>query len=547
MSINGKADILIEGGKIFCGKGLPEDKEFIAVADGKIVAVGKGQDEAARFKGPETKVIALGENELVIPGLHDNHIHLMQAGMLDKYADLFHAMSREEVAQIVSDFASTIPQEKWVIGFGWCRLSWEDTSHPTKETLDRVLPDRPVFLLDYELHGAWVNSKALELCGIDADTPDPPFGEIARDEKGQSTGYLYETALCLVGEYAFDFSDEMVEDLITRYMDNAVRKGITSVSDMTPYLGLNLAYENTYYRMDREGGLKIRVNAARNLFEDIDKVLEVKAKAESSGTGMYRVPYVKQFIDGVIANHTALLAEPYNDMPDSRGGSLLDLDQLNAAVEIAHENDISVRLHACGDGAVHAALDAYENAMKKYGKTKARHQIEHIEVILPEDIGRFGQLGVIASVQPEHIISVLPSFADNCYPQLLGPERDKYTWAFRSLLDAGAVLAAGSDAPVVEGDPFFGMYCGLTRIYPDGTPEGGWNPQEIIDIRELIHAYTWGAAYAERREDELGTLEEGKLADITVVDRDLLTSSPEQVKEAQVLYTIVNGKVVYEK
>ena len=156
----------------------------------------------------------------------------------------------------------------------------------------------------------------------------------------------------------------MVEDLITRYMDNAVRKGITSVSDMTPYLGLNLAYENTYYRMDREGGLKIRVNAARNLFEDIDKVLEVKAKAESSGTGMYRVPYVKQFIDGVIANHTALLAEPYNDMPDSRGGSLLDLDQLNAAVEIAHENDISVRLHACGDGAVHAALDAYENAMK---------------------------------------------------------------------------------------------------------------------------------------------------------------------------------------
>lgn len=312
---SGKADLLIEGGKIFCGKGMAEDNDFIAVADGKIIAVGKGRSEADGFRGPETRVISLGEDELVIPGLHDNHIHLMQAGMLDKYADLFHAMSREEVAQIVSDFAATIPDEKWVIGFGWCRLSWEDTSHPTRETLDRVLPDRPVFLLDYELHGAWVNSKALEICGINADTPDPPFGEIARDEKGQPTGYLYETALCLVGEYAFDFSDEMVEDLITRYMDNAVKRGITSVSDMTPYLGLNLAYENTYYRMDREGRLKIRVNAARNLFEDIDKVLEVKEKAESSGTGMYRVPYVKQFIDGVIANHTALLAEPYCDMP----------------------------------------------------------------------------------------------------------------------------------------------------------------------------------------------------------------------------------------
>ena len=545
MSFEGKADILIKGGTVFCGKGLPEDCEFVAVKGNRIAAVGKGAEAAEKLTGPETKVIELKDGQMVIPGLHDNHVHLMQAGMLDKYADLYHAGSPKEAADIMKDFAETIPDEEWIIGIGWCRLGWENTDHPTKDVLDAVIPDRPVFLLDYELHGAWVNSKALEVCGIGADTPDPPFGEIARDEKGEPSGYLYETALCLVGKFAFDFSDEIAENLITRYMDKAIKWGITSVSDMTPYFTLNLAYEDTYYRMDREGKLKLRVNAARNLFEDIDDVLAIKKKAESSGTGMYRVPYMKQFIDGVIANHTALLAEPYLDTPGSCGGSLLDLGELDRAVEIAHRNEISVRLHACGDGAVNTALNTYDNAIGKYGKTKARHQIEHIEVILPNDIARFAKLGVIASIQPEHIISVLPSFADNCYPQLLGPERDRYTWVFKSLLDAGAVLAAGSDVPVVEGDPFFGMYCGLTRIYPDGTPEGGWNPQEIIDIRELIHAYTWGAAYGEMREDELGTLEEGKLADIVILDTDLLSADPDTVRNTKVLYTIVDGKVVY--
>lgn len=539
-------DLLIKGGTIFCGKNLPEDYDIVAIKDNRIANLGYAGEEKA-WIGKNTEIISLRKENLVIPGLHDHHIHLVQAGMLDKYIDLSGASSQEEAAAMTAEFAEKISEEVWIIGFGWSRLGWKDKALPVKESLDRLIPDRPVFLLDSELHGAWVNSRALEMCGINETTGAPMFGEIAKNSKGEPSGYLYETALSLVGKYAFDFSDSMAENLICRYMNNAVKFGITSVSDMTPYLGLDLAYEETYYQMDREGKLKIRINAARNLFEDIETVLSIGKKAECSGSGMYRVPYMKQFLDGVLANHTAMLLKPYCDKPEFCGGALLDLKELNKAVKRAHENGISVRLHACGDGAVHAALDAYEAATKECGKSKARHQIEHIECIDPFDIERFAELGVVASVQPEHIISGMPGFEDNCYPELLGAERDAWTWPFRTMLDQGAILAAGSDAPVVEGNPFYGMYCGMERIHPDGTPAGGWNPKEKLDIIELLHAYTWGAAYAEGREKELGTIETGKLADITIADRNLLNSKAQEVKDTEVLYTIVDGKVVYRK
>lgn len=540
------ADFVLQGATIFCGKGFKKDYDFIAIKENKLIKIGQmGQEQD--YIGKETRVIQFDKKQLIIPGLHDNHIHLIQAGMLDKYVNLTEASSQEEAAKMVSNFAKTIPEEEWIMGFGWSRMSWENKKLPSKDSLDQFISDRPVFLLDSELHGAWVNTKAFERCGITANTEDPPFGTIERDENGEATGYLYETALCLVGKYAFNFSDELVEELIMRYMKKAVRWGITSVSDMTPYLGLNLAYENTYFDMDKKGLLDIRINAARNLFEDMDSVLSIQQQAAKSGTGMYRVPYMKQFLDGVITNYTALMLEPYCNRPNEKGGALLDLQILDKAVEEAHKNSISVRLHACGDGAVRVALDSYEKALKKYGDTKARHQIEHIESIHPSDLPRLEELGVIASVQPEHIVSGVPTYEDNCYPQLLGPDRVRYTWAFKSLIDEGAVLAYGSDAPVVEGDPFYGMYCGLERIHPDGSPKGGWNPEEKITIEDLIHGYTYGAAYAEGREGELGTLEEGKLADITVIDRNLFISSSQEIKDAKAILTIVDGRIVYEE
>ncbi|MEG1584537.1 MAG: amidohydrolase family protein, partial [Anaerovorax sp.] len=515
------------------------------VKSNKIVGLGKiGQED--EYITPKTKVVLLNKNQMVMPGIHDNHIHLIQAGMLEKYADLYGSVSQEEAADRVVKFAEKNPHENWMVGFGWARMSWTDHSLPKAKTLDLLFPDRPVLLLDSELHGAWANGKAFELCGIDKHTHDPQFGMIARDEEGNPEGYLYETALSLVAKHAFEFEEDTLEGLINLYTRRANQYGITSTSDMTPYLGINLAYEKIYYKMSREEKLTVRIHAARDLFEDIHVYLSVKEEAEKNDKGFYRVCYTKQFLDGVITNYTALMLESYWDKQGDCGGALLDIGKLNEGVERAHKNGISVRLHACGDGAVRVALDAFENAIKKYGQTKARHQIEHIEVIAQEDLKRFQKLGVIASVQPEHIVSGIDTFDNNCYPEVLGPDRERYTWAFRSLLQAGAVLACGSDAPVVEGNPFMGMYCGLTRLHPDGTPKGGWNPEEKLSIEELLQGYTFGAAYAEGREEELGTLEIGKLADIAVLDRNLLTATPDEVRDTRVLLTMVDGKIVYD-
>ncbi len=328
-------------------------------------------------------------------------------------------------------------------------------------------------------------------------------------------------------------------------MEKALRYGITSITDMTPYLGIDLSYMSAYLKMAKENKLKIRINAALDLFSDIKDVTAKRAKAEAEGKGFYRIPFLKQFVDGVPGNHTAMMLEDYSDRPGEKGGALLDLDKLNDAIEAAHLHGMSVRLHACGDAAVRAALDGYENAIIRHGRGTSRHQVEHIEVIDPADIERFAKAGIMASVQPEHVVSGMPSFSDNNYPDILGPERTKYTWVFRQLLDSGAVLAGGSDCPVVEGSPFAGIYSGLERLHDDGTPEGGWNPQEKLTIEELLEIYTYGAAYGEGLENQLGTLGEGMLADIIVLDRNLLDVPSDQIKDTKVLMTIVNGDVKY--
>lgn len=540
---NKKADLIIKGGTFFTGTGN-DDVDFIAVKDNQIMGLGS-QEEESRYWGDNTRVLEYSKESLIMPGLHDNHIHLMQAGMLVKFLNVFGIPSEEETAKVTADYAAAHPEDKWIIGFGWCRFSWQGHKFPTKDSLDAVIPDRPVLLLDSECHGAWINSAALKAAGIDRNTPNPPYGKIEKDETGEPTGYLYETALSLAAKYAFDFDDAVVEELINTYADYALSYGITSISDMTPYLGLDLSFEKVYLKLEKEKKLKIRINAARDLFEGIDKILELRGQEAPKGA-MYRNPYFKQFMDGVIGNNTAMLLEDYCDMPGFKGDPLLDPNALNEAVEKAHNAGISVRLHACGDGALKVALDAYENAIMKNPGAECRHQIEHIELIAPEDIERMARLGVIGSVQPEHIVSGIPTFEGNTYPAQLGQERCRYTWPFRSLLNAGVVLAGGSDAPVVEGNPFVGIRVGMERVHDDGKPEGGWNPDEKLTAEELLKMYTWGAAYAEGREDELGTLERGKLADITVLDRNILAVPSAELDETRVLLTVVDGRVMYD-
>lgn len=541
-----KADMILKGATFFYGRKdagyRVKDINFVAVKGGRIVGIGK-EGEDADFTGPDTKVYEFTKDRLIMPGIHDNHVHLLQAGMLSKYADLYSARTEEEAVAMAKEYADAHPDDKWIIGIGWSKYAFKGL--PNKKSIDAVISDRPVMLMDDELHSAWVNTAALEIAGITNETPDPDYGEIQRDENGEATGFLYETALSIAARIAFDFTDEQVEELVSTYMEKALRYGITSITDMTPYLGIDLSYMNAYLKMAKEDKLKIRINAALDLFADIKDVTAKRAKAEAEGNGFYRIPFLKQFVDGVPGNHTAMMLDDYSDRPGEKGGALLDLDRLNDAIEAAHLHGMSVRLHACGDAAVRAALDGYENAIIRHGRGTSRHQVEHIEVIDPADIERFAKAGIMASVQPEHVVSGMPSFADNNYPEILGPERTKYTWVFRQLLDTGAVLAGGSDCPVVEGSPFAGIYSGLERLHDDGTPEGGWNPQEKLTIEELLEIYTYGAAYGEGLENQLGTLGEGMIADIVVLDRNLLDVPSDQIKDTKVLMTIVNGDVKY--
>lgn len=540
-----RADIILEGGTFYRGNGLDNNVDFIAVKDNKILALGK-KAEMADYVGDDTKVISYTKDNLIMAGLHDNHVHLIQAGILEKYLELYTCTSKEDVAKQMAKFAETIPDEKWVMGVGFRRMSWEDTSMPDYRTLDAEIPDRPVFLLDEELHMAWLNSKGLEECGITRETKANDGGIICRDENGEPTGVLLENAVALAAKFAFDFDDKTAKELVCDYMEKAVKLGITSVSDMTPYLALDLSFPDVYFNMVKNNELKIRINVARNLFEDINVFNQQRERAEKEGQGMYRVSFMKQFIDGTPANYTGMLLEGYSDAPDEKGAPTLDLKKMAEAIRIATENNISVRLHSCGDGSCRAALDAYEAAMKEFPETKSRHMVEHLELVDPADIPRFGELGVIPSIQPEHLASGMMKWSENCYPEKLGPVREKFTWPFKQLKEGGAVLAGGTDCPVVEGNLFWGMYVGNTRKYYDGLPDGGWNPQENLSMPEMIDVFTSGAAFAESREDELGTLEVGKLADITVVDRNLLEMEDNTaVRDTEVLLTMVDGKIVY--
>lgn len=542
-----KANIILEGSNFYCGRNLDNDIDFLAIKDNKILAVGK-KEEMQTYIDANTEVLSFSDEHLIISGLHDNHVHLLQAGILEKYVQLYSSTSKEEAARMVAEFAKTIPDEKWVMGVGFRRMSWKDSSYPTADVLDVLIPDRPVLLMDEELHAVWLNSKALEVCGINKDTQTPEGGIIVRDASGNPKGYLLENAVVLATSYAFDFENSMVKELVSGYINRAVRLGITSVSDMTPYLSLDLSFPEAYFQMVNNNQLKIRINAALNLFEDIEKFCEIRKRAEIEGKGFYRVPYMKQFLDGTPANYTGFLLDDYSDNPGEKGCSTIDIDKMEKAIENATKHDISVRLHSCGDGSCRAGLDAYEKALSKYDKSKSRHMIEHLELVNSDDIPRFGQLGVIASVQPEHLAAGTMKWDENCYPERLGSERCKYTWPFKQLKESGAVLAGGSDCPVVEGNPFWGIYVGNTRKYYDGLPVGGWNPQENLSIEDLLDMYTIGAAYAEGRENELGTIEEGKLADITVIDRNLLEMSGDTaIREAKALLTIVNGKIVYQR
>lgn len=536
------ADMIIKGNAIFDSVSDKPFAGFVAVKGNRIAAVGKEMDSISQYAGDDTKIIDAGDR-LVMPGFHDSHTHLILAGMYKTYPNLGSARSEEEAAVMLKEYYDSQPGDGWVYGFNWYHVFWDKKELPRKETLDRYFPDRPVFLINAEAHGAWVNSLALEIAGVTADTPDPFGGEIARDENGEPTGFLYESAIKYVAAHALIFTEEQEKTFLRKYMADAVELGITGVVDVQPYFGKDLGSLDVYTGMESDGELTVRITAAANLLGDLDEALE---NSKKYCTEKVRAHMLKQFVDGVITTHTALLLEDYTDAPGNRGTQLSELEKIDAAVQEGHKRGLWIKIHAIGDRAIRFTIDSYEKAIKTYGANGCRHAIEHVEMVTDSDIERFGQLGLIPSVQPEHI-GLMPTWEGEEYRVNIGEERAGRTWPFRSLLESAGVLAIGSDCPVVDNNPFYAIHRGVTRLHDDGLPEGGWNPTQKLTVADILRGYTLGSAYGIGREDELGTLEEGKFADIAVIDRNLFETEPKDIRGAHVDMTIMDGKVIFER
>lgn len=539
--MSGTADIILKGKHIFKGKHCDPLAGFVAIKGNRILAVESEEFRLDNYIGENTRVIDCGDG-LILPGFHDCHVHIMEGGIYNKGVDLTGCASEEEAAKRVAEYAEEHPEKEWILGCGWYQIYWDNKELPTKESLDRYVSDRPVFLENEDGHGAWVNSCALERCGITKETPDPESGKIFRDEEGNATGYLDELAMLLCGVDAFNLSEEYENQLLDDFGAKAVSYGVTSANDMRPFFEIDLGHLDRYEEAVRSDRLPIRINFASNLFADVENAKQLRERYQG---GKLHYIGMKQFIDGVAISYTSFMKKPYDDKKNSRGSSLVKKDKLFQTVKKAHQEKIPVHLHVTGDEAICMSLDAIEAAIQEYGDFHITHSLEHLDLIDPEDIPRLQKLHVLASMQPEHMMPT-ECFADNPYPVRFGERRSRYAWAIGSIMRSGAEVAFGTDYPVAEIDPLQGIARAVGRLSDDHNPEKGWNPEERITVEEALDAYTRGSAVMAGREQELGTLEKGKLADIAVINTDLLQCSVDEIREAKVVMTICDGEIVYE-
>lgn len=540
-----KADLILKSSSIFTGKGQPISGA-VAAAGNKIVYVGPA-DKAAELAGPDTRVLELGD-KLVMPGFHDAHLHIhMSALMFSKYMFMMlENSSEEDCIERMRPFVATRPKGAWVVTCGWYLPFWgEGAKLPTRASLDAAYPEWPVCMSSGDGHTAWLNSRALQELGITDDTPDPAGGEFVRDENGHLTGVAKEMAGTKVyAEVLNGFTEAEVKDAYDSLFAQFREYGITSVCDLgaTSLPGADLLHPELLEEFLAAGKLTFRAHLFPTMTKDMERPKMMRER--------YTDPKlcwrgVKQFLDGVSSTHTAYLSEPYTNayFPGDRGQLTVAEADMDELVYLANKNGMSMRIHTIGDGAIHAGLNAYEKAQKALGKDPAvQNMLEHLENIQQSDIQRLAELNVIASMQPAHsMIDPAGIEAD------LGLERTKLMWAFRDMLDAGVRLAFGTDVPTAALNPIENVSYAVTRKNTEGQPEGGWEYHQHTSLAEALEAYTYGAACVVRRQDEMGSLSEGMLADIAVLDRDLFSAPQDAIKDAQVELTILDGEIVYQR
>ncbi len=510
--------------------------EALAVVGNRIAALGSTKDIRA-LAGPKTRVVDAAK-KTVFPGFNDAHVHYLMGGFSLANVDLRDAQSTEEMARRLGEYAKKLPKGRWILGGDWDHEKWPGAPLPTKEMIDAATPDHPVWVNRLDGHMALANSLALKLAGVTKETKDPPGGVIVRDpQTGDPTGILKDGAESLVERVVPDKTFEEKHIAAMAATEHAAQVGVTSVTDMSADGDVGL-----YQYMLERGELKNRIYAIRSIVSW--ETLAKTGVRNAFGSDMLRIGGLKGFADGSLGSSTALFFEPYRDTPKTRGllfDQMLPEGIMLQRVEGADQAGLQVMIHAIGDEANMRILDIYRQTAEKNGPRDRRFRIEHAQHLRASEIPRFGKQKVIASMQPYHA-------ADDgrwC-DKRIGPERSKGTYAFRSLLASGAVLAFGSDWTVAPLNPLEGIKAAVTRQTLDGKHPDGWIPEQKLTLDEAVRAFTVGSAYAEFAEKVKGTLAPGKLADLIVLDRDIYQVSPSDIDKARVVLTMMDGRVVYE-
>ena len=510
--------------------GLVEFDVLVFDDDGRILATG---DDDLVDEYPDATHID-GQDRYMLPGLHDSHGHVSSQGFLNVELNVTGVRSLEETVAMIAAYDKANPGSGWIKGRGWNQVLWPVKEFPTAADIDAVAGDRPVWLRRIDGHAGWANSKALELAGIDDDTPDPVGGKIIRDD-GKATGTLIDTAMGMVSAQVPPNTKDDLRRAFLAAFKELTSLGLTSVHDA----GIDVDEAEVYMSMADNGEMPMRIYAM--MWEAGENLDAIGKPIVAYGNDRLDIRSVKLMSDGALGSRGAAMIDPYDDDTENRGLRMYTQAEVNERVKKANDMGFQVGIHAIGDFGNRQSLNAFET-VQGGAPSPLRNRIEHSQIISLQDIPRFAELGVIASIQATHATSDMNMAEDR-----IGSQRIKGAYAWRKLLDSGAVLANGSDFPVELANPMHGLYASVTRQSRGGLPEGGWYPEEGLSREETLHSFTLAAAYAAHQEDRLGSLEPGKWADFIVIDRDFFTVPASEIDDIEVLQTWVGGEMVYEK
>lgn len=516
-------------GKVWTGDDQTPWAEGFAIIGDSIVAVGS-KSEIEQWIGDETRRIKTSDGNLIVPGFIDCHTHFMEGGFALASVQLRDAKTPTEFITRIKEFATTQPKGTWITSGDWDHENWGGEL-PTKDWIDSVTKDYPVWINRLDGHMCLANSAALKAAGIDDRVNDVDGGTIVRDKKGRVTGVFKDNAMNMIYKIVPDPSDEQKDKALEAAMNYVAARGVTSAHNMSGYMDV---FEHAHAQKK----LKTRIYAGMMLSDW--KELNQKVKQQGRGDKWLRIGGLKEFVDGSLGSHTAAFFKPFTDAPSDSGFFITPEKELYRRIKSADSAGLHVMTHAIGDKAIHTLLNIYEKVGKENGDRDRRFRIEHAQHIAPNDIPRFAKLNVIPSMQPYHAIDD-GRFAE----RLIGIERIKTTYAFGSLLKANAKLAFGSDWFVAPPTPLEGIYAAVTRQTLDGKNPDGWVPEQKISVEEALKSYTIRAAYASFEENVKGSIKSGKLADFVIMDKNLFEINPTDIRNVKILRTSVGGEFVY--